>query len=60
MKMNYIAPLTEVVYINAQAILEGEGTTESHGYQDPEEVDANVGSFDVSEEITPGKGIWDD
>jgi hypothetical protein len=60
MKMNYLAPLTEIVYISAQKILEGDGTTDSDGFQDPGGVDANIGSFDVSEEITSGKGIWDD
>lgn len=58
MEKKYIAPLTEIVYLSAENILEGNGNQDSHGYQDPWESDANNSSFD-EEEATNTKNIWD-
>ena len=59
MEKKYIAPLTEIVYLSAENILEGEGTQDSHGTQEPGTVDANTSSFDESE-MTGTRSLWDD
>ena len=59
MRKLYNAPLTEIVYISAENILEGEGTQDSNGTQDPIHVDANSSSFD-EDEFSGAKSLWDD
>ena len=59
MEKKYIAPLTEIVFLSAENILEGEGNQDSHGEQDPNDVDANTSSFD-GDEITGSRSLWDD
>ena len=59
MEKKYIAPLTEIVFLSAENILEGEGTQDSHGTQNPGTVDANTSSFDEDEFSTP-RSLWDD
>ena len=59
MEKKYIAPLTEIVSLSAENILEGEGTQDSHGTQNPGTVDANTSSFDESE-MTGTRSLWDD
>ena len=59
MKVNYLAPITEIVYINAQNILED--NQDSHGYQDPwENPDLGANSASFEEEAVSGKNIWDE
>lgn len=59
MEKKYIAPLTEIVYLSAGNILEGDGTQDSHGKLPPEIVDANSVTFD-EEEANTNRSIWDD
>ena len=59
MEKKYIAPLTEIVYISAQKILEGDGTMDSNGKVPPKDVDANISNFD-EEEMAGNRSIWDD
>ena len=59
MEKKYIAPLTEIVFLSAENILEGEGNQDSHGTDDPGTVDANTGSFN-EDEITGTRSLWDD
>ena len=59
MEKKYITPLTEIVIISAENILEGEGTQDSTGTQDPIHVDANSSSFD-EDEFSGAKSLWDD
>ncbi len=59
MEKKYIAPLTDIVIISAENILEGEGTQDSHGTQNPGTVDANTSSFDEGE-MTGTRSLWDD
>lgn len=59
MKMNYLAPITDIVYINAQNILEkGQDST---GTQDGwgEDTGANSASFE-EEGVSSSKSIWED
>lgn len=58
MKTNYIAPLTEIVLINADNYLED--SQDSTGKGDPYELDANTYNFEESENIGSGKSIWED
>lgn len=59
MKMNYLAPITEIVYISAQNILEKgqDSTGKDNPWTDP---DANSTTFDVEEEANSNRSIWDD
>ena len=60
MRKLYNAPLTEIVYISAESILEGvEGTMDSNGKQNPGTVDANSSTFD-EDEFSGAKSLWDD
>ena len=59
MEKKYIAPLTEIVYLSAENILEREGTQDSLGTYPPDIVDANSGTFD-EEESNSNRSIWDD
>ena len=62
MKMNYIAPLTETVYLSAQNILQDEaGNMDSHGKLpgDDPDLGANSGVFE-SEDLESKKGLWED
>lgn len=59
MEKKYIAPLTEIVYLSAENILEGEGNQDSHGIDDPGTVGANTSSFD-EDEISGTRSLWDD
>lgn len=59
MEKKYIAPLTDIVIISAENILEGEGNQDSHGTDDPGGVDANISTFDEEEFSTP-RSLWDD
>lgn len=61
MKMNYLAPITEIVYISAQNILEkGQDSTGTQNPWDgPESPDANSTTFDM-EEANSNRSIWDD
>lgn len=56
MKTDYIAPLTEIL----EACIENIMIQDTTGFQDPGEVDANVGSFDEGEDLQPTKGLWED
>lgn len=61
MKAKYIAPITEKVIINVEAVLQGGGLTQdSMGSQPPEDVDANSATFDMGEDFGSSKGIWED
>lgn len=59
MKTSYIAPLTEIVYVNAQAILQSGLDQDSTGTVpgDSPEILTNEGTFD---EETSSKSLWDD
>ena len=60
MRKLYNAPLTEIVYISTENILEGEGgTMDSTGDYPPGDVDANSSSFDEGE-FSGAKSLWDD
>ncbi len=59
MKINYLAPITEIVYINAQNILED--NQDSTGTMDPwEDPDLGANSASFEEETVSGKNIWDE
>ena len=61
MEKKYIAPLTEIVIISSENILEGvEGTMDSNGKQNPGTVDANYSSFDEEDIFSTSKSLWDD
>ena len=60
MKNEYKIPLTEIVYLNTNAVLE-ETTTDTDGFipGDDPGILGNEGTFDEEEMTKPAKGLWD-
>ena len=57
----YNCPETEVVTLNTSADIQ-DGSTDSHGFQDPSQVDANIGEFDEDDDLSVGgnTNFWKD
>ncbi len=49
----YNCPETEVVTLNTSADIQ-DGSTDSHGFQNPSVVGANVGEFDEDDDFSVG------
>ena len=60
MEKMYISPLTEIVYLSTENILEGELTQDSEGTDDPWHVGANSGTFEDEEDtFSNRRSLWD-